>query len=61
MPIYERRYFLGKLLKTHTDEQERIEKLKNNDSNSSGKGKRTKSVSGDALKTMFNSGQIPLK
>jgi hypothetical protein len=59
MPIYERRYFLGKILKTHIETQENIENK--NGVVSNGKGKRKQSISGNALKTMINNGEIPLK
>lgn len=58
LPVYERRYHLGLLVRD-------IEKKTNNDSNNTkttntGKGKRSTTISGSALKNKFGSGEIPL-
>ena len=56
MPTGERRYFLSLLIKNKSDEKERMEKAK-----STGKGKRTSTISGDALKSKIKSGDLPLE
>jgi hypothetical protein len=58
MPTYERRYFLGLLTKQAREREEQYEERKNN-TKSSSKGKRTSTVSGDALKSRIKSGDIP--
>ena len=58
MPTYERRYFLGLLTKQAREREEEYEDRKNK-TNSSSKGKRTTTVSGDALKSRIKSGDIP--
>ena len=58
MPTYERRYFLGLLTKQARERKEQHEERKNN-SKSTGKGKRTSTVSGDALKSRIKAGDIP--
>jgi hypothetical protein len=58
MPTYERRYFLGLLTKQAREREEEYEDRKNK-TNSSSKGKRTTTVSGDALKNRIKSGDIP--
>ena len=58
MPTYERRYFLGLLTKQAREREEEYEERKNS-TKSSSKGKRTTTVSGDALKSRIKSGDIP--
>lgn len=58
MPTYERRYFLGLLTKQAREREEEYEERKNT-KNSASKGKRTTTVSGDALKSRIKSGDIP--
>ena len=57
MPTYERRYFLSLLKTENTIKQEKIDDQQANAS--SGKGKRTTKVSGNALKAKLKSGEIP--
>ena len=56
MPTGERRYFLSLLIKNKTEENERMKETK-----STGKGKRTSTISGDALKSRIKSGNLPLE
>lgn len=56
MPTGERRYFLSLLIKNKTEENERMKETK-----SIGKGKRTSTISGDALKSRIKSGNLPLE
>ena len=55
MPTYQRRFFLGMLIKQKT---EHIEKT---NTSRTTKGRRTSNISGDALKSQMSSGKIPLK
>jgi len=54
MPTSERRFYLGMLLESKQKENESYEQAKKN----SGKGGRTKTISGDALKTGLQTGEI---
>lgn len=56
MPTGERRYFLSLLIKNKSEENERIKQAK-----STGKGKRTSTISGDTLKSRIKSGDLPLE
>ena len=56
MPTNERRFYLGMLVKNKTEEREHAEQIRKN---SSSKGKRTTTISGEALKNRFKSGEIP--
>ena len=56
MPTGERRFYLGKLL----EKRQRAQSINDNKVKQSGKGKRTSSISGNALKSGLKSGQIPL-
>lgn len=58
MPTYERRYFLGLLLKTNSERQEQVENMKQDAVNRNAKGTRTTTVSGSALKEGLKSGRI---
>lgn len=59
MPTNERRYYMGMLIKTKSDEQEAAEKARNN-ANPNAKGSRKTKVSGEALKNKIKSGEVPL-
>jgi hypothetical protein len=61
MPTYERRYFLGLLLKTNSERQEQVENMKQDAVNRNAKGNRTTTISGDQLKAQIKSGQLPIK
>jgi hypothetical protein len=56
MPTNERRFYLAR---HHRRMSEQEEKTKKNNQ-SGGKGKRSSSISGDALKTKMRNGDIPL-
>ena len=58
MPTYMRRYFLGLLTKQVKEREEEAEDMKSSTKNS-GKGKRTSTVSGDALKNRIKAGDLP--
>jgi len=60
MPTYERRYFLGLLTKQKTLNEEANDKLidKGENKTSTGKGTRSSTLSGSALKSKINSGEI---
>lgn len=59
MPTYERRFFLGLLTKDVTEREEKMEELRKGYQKNS-KGNRKTTISGNQLKTKFNSGEIPL-
>lgn len=61
MPTYERRFFLGQLIKQKVQADEISEKQREAAKTSTGKGSRTTRVSGEALKNRIKSGDIPLK
>ncbi len=56
MPTGERRFHLSLLIKKNVEQEEKKEK----NSKKTGKGKRTSTISGDALKTQIKSGNVPL-
>ncbi len=58
MPTYMRRYFLGLLTKQTKEREEQNEEIKSSSKNN-GKGKRTSTVSGDALKSRIKAGDLP--
>jgi len=58
MPSYERRFFLTLLMKQANEKQEHIENMQKKQTSS--KGNRQTTVSGDALKSKMRSGDIPL-
>ena len=58
MPVYERRFFINMLLKQHEKQKEMYDNQTVNNSNA--KGSRQSKISGDALKTKMQTGQIPL-
>ena len=57
MPTYQRRYFLHKLIEENNRKQE-VQETQTMNAGAS-KGTRTKRVSGDALKNMIKSGDLP--
>ena len=57
IPVYERRYYLTKLIDENNKKKEQIENQQQNTKN--GKGKRTTTISGAQLKSRLKSGQIP--
>lgn len=59
MPTYERRFFIGRLTKDYVKREE-IKENGGDNYTSNTKGTRKKKISGDALKTNFNNGNIPL-
>lgn len=61
MPTYERKFFIGLLMKKQEKRQEEIDNLKSKASSSSSKGTKKSRISGDALKTKMKNGEIPLK
>jgi hypothetical protein len=56
MPTGERRFFLSLLIKNKTQEQERMKET----TKSTGKGKRSSTISGEALKSKIKTGEIPM-
>lgn len=61
MPTYQRRFFLGLLTKDRAETQEHIEKMKEKSQTKTGKGTRQTRVSGSALKSKIQLGEIPNK
>lgn len=61
MPVSERRYFIGLLMRDNSRREEEIERAKENQSNNGKGGSRTKKISGDSLKTRMKNGDLPLK
>ena len=61
MPTYERRFFLGLLTKDAREKEEKMEEMRQSYQNKNAKGSRTTRVSGDALKSRFNNGDISLE
>jgi len=57
MPTYERRFFIETLRGEHEKTQQAIEEK--NNTTSTGKGKRSTTMSGGALKNKMKSGEIP--
>ena len=60
MPTYERRFFLSLLTKELREQEEKMEEMKNQNSNKNAKGNRSTTISGEALKSRFKTGDIPL-
>lgn len=56
MPTNERRFYLGLLVKTKSEEREQAEQIRKNKSSN---GKRTSTVSGESLKNKIKTGEIP--
>jgi hypothetical protein len=56
MPTNERRFYLARHYKRMSEQQDNLQTKKHN----GGKGKRSSSISGDALKTRMRNGDIPL-
>ena len=61
MPTYERRFFIGQLIRDNAKQKEEAEKTKEQNQAGNGKGTRTTKVSGEALKAKMKSGEIPNK
>jgi hypothetical protein len=59
MPTNERRFYMGMLIKTKSEEQEAAEQA-NAKANPNAKGNRKTKVSGEALKNKIKSGEVPL-
>lgn len=57
MPTGERRFHLSLLVKNKTEENERIEQMRQNQG---GKGSRKTTITGEALKNRIKSGDVPL-
>ena len=60
MPTYERRFFLGQKTKEISKQEEQMEQAREQSDKRNSKGSRTSRVSGDALKTRMQNGDIPL-
>jgi hypothetical protein len=58
MPVYERRFFIEMFKDEMEQQKERMDEAKKNRS-SGGKGTRSKTVSGEALKSQMRNKQIP--
>lgn len=58
MPTYERRYFLSLLTKDVQKREEQAEAMKEQAQVKTGKGSRQTRVSGNALKTKLQSGEV---
>jgi hypothetical protein len=58
MPTYERRFYIDMFKSDMDKEQDRYDEAKKNNS-SGGKGTRSKTVSGNALKSQMLNNQIP--
>lgn len=56
MPTGERRFYLGLIIKAKSQQSEMVENMKNV---SQGKGKKTTTISGEALKNKLRGGEIP--
>lgn len=61
MPTYERRFFLGQIIKQKVQADELREKQKESAKTTTGKGTRQTTLSGDALKNRIKSGDLPTK
>jgi len=60
MPTYERRFFIGMLTREAGEREEKVERNKEQTKTNGSKGNRTTTVSGDALKSKINRGDLPL-
>jgi hypothetical protein len=60
MPTYERRFFLGQLVKDINKKEEHFEKMKEESKVKNGKGNRTTKISGQQLKNKLKTGEIPI-
>lgn len=58
MPVYERRFYIEMFKEEMDTQKERMEDMRKN-STSGGKGTRSKTVSGEALKSQMRNNQIP--
>ena len=62
LPTYERRFFLGLLTKDARQREEKMEEMKEQQTQiKGGKGSRQTRVSGDALKNRMKTGGLPIK
>lgn len=60
MPTYERRFFLGMLTREKEKRDEMMEKMMDEKKTKGSKGSRSTRISGDALKSKLNSGEITI-
>ena len=58
MPTYERRFYIQTFREEMEEQKERYEEMQKNRS-SGGKGNRSSTISGEALKSRMKNGQIP--
>lgn len=58
MPTYERRFYIDMFKGEMEQQKERMDEIKKNRS-SGGKGTRSKTISGEALKSQMRNNQIP--
>ena len=58
MPVYERRFYIDMFKNEMEDHNEKMSEAKKNRT-SGGKGTRSKTVSGEALKTQMRNNKIP--
>lgn len=56
MPTLERRYFIDLLKQQNQHQREKLNEMKQN---GSGKGNRSKTISGETLKAKMKGGEIP--
>ena len=59
LPVYERRFFIGMLMRKKIEEEEYMETMREQKQISSGKGTKKTRISGEALKNKFKSGDMP--
>jgi len=60
MPTYERRFFLSLLTKQMREREEQMEEMQKTHNNKNAKGSRSTTISGEALKSRFKNGDVPL-
>lgn len=58
MPVYERRFYIDMFKNEMEDQKERMDEMQKNRT-SGGKGTRSKTISGEALKSQMRNKQIP--
>lgn len=58
LPTYERRFYLGLLTKDAREREEKLEEQKAQAKTTNGKGTRQTRVSGSALKSKLQSGEV---
>lgn len=59
MPTYERRFYIQMFKEEMEEKQEKMEEMKKKNKTSGGKGTRTSSISGEALKSKMRNNEIP--